>query len=166
MCRYTFLVGKPPFETKSLKETYSKIRKNDYFIPPKISSAAQMLIVRLLRADPKERPTPQQALTDDFFTSGYMPSRLPTSCLTTAPRFTSVDKVVGLQQRKPLSLVNLKGDMAGETPQKANTELTKSKPVGRAVVGAPSNTPGVRLGDEASPCELRKIKINILFKQF
>jgi polo-like kinase 1 len=146
---YTLLVGKPPFETKSLKETYSKIRKNDYFIPPKISNAAQMLIVRLLRADPNERPTPEQALTDEFFTSGYMPPRLPTSCLTTAPRFTSVEQYVGLQ-RKPLSLVN-KGEKDVEMVKKANTELAKSKPAGAMGMSGSSRTPGVRTGEEACP---------------
>ena len=30
---YTMLVGKPPFETQSLKETYSKIKRNEYIIP-------------------------------------------------------------------------------------------------------------------------------------
>merc|ERR1712088_717777 len=30
---YTLLVGKPPFETNSLKETYSRIKKNEYIIP-------------------------------------------------------------------------------------------------------------------------------------
>lgn len=31
--RYTLLVGKPPFETTCLKETYVRIKKNDYTIP-------------------------------------------------------------------------------------------------------------------------------------
>lgn len=33
MCRYTLLVGKPPFETSCLKETYIRIKKNEYTIP-------------------------------------------------------------------------------------------------------------------------------------
>lgn len=32
-CRYTLLVGKPPFETSCLKETYNRIKKNSYTIP-------------------------------------------------------------------------------------------------------------------------------------
>lgn len=31
--RYTLLVGKPPFETSCLKETYNRIKKNNYSIP-------------------------------------------------------------------------------------------------------------------------------------
>ncbi len=31
--RYTLLVGKPPFETSCLKETYIRIKKNEYTVP-------------------------------------------------------------------------------------------------------------------------------------
>lgn len=31
--RYTLLVGKPPFETSCLKETYLRIKNNEYSIP-------------------------------------------------------------------------------------------------------------------------------------
>ena len=30
---YTLLVGKPPFETESLKETYKRIKTCEYVIP-------------------------------------------------------------------------------------------------------------------------------------
>ena len=116
-----------------------------------------MLIVRLLRADPTERPSPEQALTDEFFTCGYMPPRLPTSCLTTAPRFTSVEQHVGLQ-RKPLSLVN-KGEKDVEVVKKANTELTNGKPAGPMGLGGSSRTPGVRMGEEPSPCEFDALTV-------
>lgn len=33
MPRYTLLVGKPPFETSCLKDTYIRIKKNEYTIP-------------------------------------------------------------------------------------------------------------------------------------
>ena len=42
-------IGKPPFETSSLKDTYTKIKRNDYYIPPRVSTQAQILIVKLLR---------------------------------------------------------------------------------------------------------------------
>ncbi|CAF4432273.1 unnamed protein product, partial [Adineta steineri] len=50
---YTLLLGKPPFETSSLKDTYSKIRKNDYLIPEnRISREVVLLIQRCLRHEP------------------------------------------------------------------------------------------------------------------
>ncbi len=70
-CRYTLLLGKPPFETSSLKDTYTRIRKNEYHIPPsRVSASARNLIQRLLQADPLLRPTMDQVLADEFFTTG------------------------------------------------------------------------------------------------
>ena len=68
---YTLLVGKPPFETSCLKETYTRIKRNEYHIPSsKVSSAAKSLIQRLLHADPTKRPGMEQVLQDEFFVSG------------------------------------------------------------------------------------------------
>ncbi|XP_033112902.1 serine/threonine-protein kinase PLK1-like [Anneissia japonica] len=101
---YTLLVGKPPFETSSLKDTYMRIKKNEYYIPSKVSSCARSLIQRLLKNDPSLRPSVETLLHDEFFTSGYMPPRLPTSCLTMAPRFANNGPAV--QTRKPLLELN------------------------------------------------------------
>ena len=76
-CRYTLLIGKPPFETDSLKETYHKIRHNDYRIPNHISLEAKALITKLLRQDPSTRPTATEILSDPFFLSGFTPAKLP-----------------------------------------------------------------------------------------
>lgn len=84
---YTLLVGKPPFETSSLKETYSRIKRNEYYIPSKVGPVAQKLIVKMLRPEPMNRPTMQEIIQDEFFTSGYLPSCLPPSSLSMAPRF-------------------------------------------------------------------------------
>lgn len=46
---YTLLVGKPPFETQSLKETYERIKKNEYHIPSRVGPLAKKLIMRLLQ---------------------------------------------------------------------------------------------------------------------
>ncbi|XP_071955644.1 serine/threonine-protein kinase PLK1-like [Antedon mediterranea] len=101
---YTLLVGKPPFETTCLKDTYMKIKKNDYYIPSKVSSPARSLIQRLLKNDPTMRPSVGGLLCDDFFQSGYLPPRLPTSCLTMAPRFANCTS--SAQTRKPLLDLN------------------------------------------------------------
>ena len=67
--RYTLLIGRPPFETSSLKDTYTKIRKGEYVIPAtKVSSDARKLISHMLQIDPSLRPTPQQILLSDFLT--------------------------------------------------------------------------------------------------
>ena len=84
---FTLLCGKPPFETNSLSETYKRIKRGEYYVPSHISKNAKVLIDKLLVQDPTLRPTAQQTLQSAFLTTGYCPSRLPISCLTTAPYF-------------------------------------------------------------------------------
>jgi serine/threonine protein kinase len=85
---YTLLVGKPPFESESLKETYVRIKNNEYHLPSRLSTAARCIIRDMLAPKPEMRPTVNDLLKYDFFTHGYLPERLPTSCLTTAPKFS------------------------------------------------------------------------------
>jgi len=117
---FTLLVGKPPFETTSLKDTYNKIKRNDYFVPPRVSTNAQMLIVKLLRPDPSQRPTAEQCLREDFFTTGYTPKSLPVSCLMMPPHFDT--NITRMEARKPLR------EMGPNTPgQKTATNAASAK---------------------------------------
>uniref|UniRef100_A0A915BKY6 Aurora kinase n=6 Tax=Parascaris univalens TaxID=6257 RepID=A0A915BKY6_PARUN len=52
---YEFLVGRPPFESKTSSETYKLILKVRYDFPPHISLDARDLISKLLRRRPEER---------------------------------------------------------------------------------------------------------------
>ncbi|VDL76811.1 unnamed protein product [Nippostrongylus brasiliensis] len=90
---YTLLFGRPPFETKSLKETYSRIKMNQYRVPSTAGQVVSHLIQSLLAADPAKRPTVKQVLAHEFFRCGYMPTRLPISCLTMAPKFNRHSEV-------------------------------------------------------------------------
>nr|XP_060642429.1 serine/threonine-protein kinase PLK1 isoform X2 [Anolis sagrei ordinatus] len=103
---YTLLVGKPPFETSCLKETYIRIKNNDYTIPQNVNPVASNLIRKMLRSDPAARPTVDELLGEEFFTTGYTPSRLPTTCLTVPPRFSLAPTSLDLTTRKPLTVVN------------------------------------------------------------
>lgn len=100
---YTLLVGKPPFETNSLKETYAKITKCDYNLPPNLHKNASTLINMMLQCDPKKRPQVSEIMRADFFTTGYMPKKLPASCLTMAPRFDSINYRESISNRRPLN---------------------------------------------------------------
>jgi len=104
---YTLLVGKPPFETQTLKDTYNRIRKNEYHIPSRVGPLANSLIVRLLQDDPKKRPLIDAMLRDDFMCLGYMPTNLPVSCLTMAPRFDAKpnQNLIAIR-REPLMQLN------------------------------------------------------------
>ncbi|KAL9979360.1 hypothetical protein ACROYT_G017013 [Oculina patagonica] len=104
---YTLLVGKPPFETSSLKDTYQRIKRNEYYIPSKVSHTAQLLIIKLLRPDPATRPNLREVLEDDFF-KGFTPSRMPVSSLTMVPRFAAGSSASNLlaASRRPLNELN------------------------------------------------------------
>jgi polo-like kinase 1 len=55
---YTLLIGKPPFESTSVKSTYKRIRQNSYSFPDNvpISPAAKALITRILASKPGTPP--------------------------------------------------------------------------------------------------------------
>ncbi|KAJ8257967.1 hypothetical protein GJAV_G00191680 [Gymnothorax javanicus] len=52
---YEFLVGKPPFETKSHEETYRKISRVEFTYPDHVSPESRDLISRLLKHNPLHR---------------------------------------------------------------------------------------------------------------
>ncbi|XP_023209818.1 aurora kinase C-like isoform X2 [Centruroides sculpturatus] len=52
---YEFLVGKPPFESESINETYMRIARVDLRFPSHVSEGAQDLIRKLLKRDPASR---------------------------------------------------------------------------------------------------------------
>uniref|UniRef100_A0A8D8X9N0 polo kinase n=1 Tax=Cacopsylla melanoneura TaxID=428564 RepID=A0A8D8X9N0_9HEMI len=104
---YTLLVGKPPFETSTLKETYTRIKKVEYKLPATLKKPAAYMIKKMLLLDPIQRPTVKQLLDYEFF-HDYCPSSLPASCLMTAPRFDSVTTGgFNSPRRKPLTERNM-----------------------------------------------------------
>ncbi|XP_014677726.1 PREDICTED: serine/threonine-protein kinase PLK2-like [Priapulus caudatus] len=86
---YALLVGRPPFETATLKDTYARISANRYTLPSYLSSSARSLIIQLLNPDPSLRPTLDATLQHPFFSSGLLPKSLPGSCCTHQPKFPS-----------------------------------------------------------------------------
>lgn len=109
---YTLLAGQPPFETKSLKDTYSKIRKCDYRLPSTVRKAAAEMIIAMLQSNPDKRPTIGQLLSYEFLAQGPIPKSLPYSCLTTAPRGEVLENLQKTS-RRPLTEVN-GGGLIGE----------------------------------------------------
>ena len=71
---YTLVVGKPPFETDDLKNTYKKIRTNEYTIPEFVPIETKVFIDKMLRLNPKERPSMNEILKDSFLTQNYIQS--------------------------------------------------------------------------------------------
>lgn len=105
---FTLLVGQPPFETKTLKDTYSKIKKCDYRLPQSLRKNAAEMIVAMLQSDPERRPSVQECLDYDFIKNHFIPKSLPTSCLTCEPRSDQLEggeRELGVN-RKPLIEIN------------------------------------------------------------
>ncbi|XP_046372425.2 serine/threonine-protein kinase PLK1-like isoform X2 [Haliotis rufescens] len=108
---YALLVGRPPFETSTLKETYLRITENSYTLPNSLSNSAKNLIRKCLSPDPARRPTLDDLLADEYFTCGYMPRTLtPTAC-STVPKFPVYTKF-----NRPLSYAvpDTKNDAMGK----------------------------------------------------
>lgn len=127
---YTLLVGKPPFETTSLRETYARIKQVQYKIPMHINSTAMSMITNMLQGNPSKRPPISKLMKDPFFSCGFMPTSLPLSCLSMAPRLDTLE----LYNRKPLSEKNMNvgGDGQDFVFRVPNSPARKTKPADSA----------------------------------
>lgn len=137
---YTLLVGKPPFETNSLRETYAKIRRCEYTLPQSLTPCSAQMLNKMLQPEPSKRPTVRQLLEMEFMVNGYCPKELPASCLTMQPRF---DNLMEMSSRKPLIEVN-----QGDTIVR---QLVK-KPEHRQSVFGSSSGPQVETTATAAQC--------------
>uniref|UniRef100_A0A8C4WJ52 Serine/threonine-protein kinase PLK4 n=1 Tax=Gopherus evgoodei TaxID=1825980 RepID=A0A8C4WJ52_9SAUR len=71
---YTLLIGKPPFDTDTVKNTLNKVVLADYEMPTFLSGEAQDLVHRLLRKNPADRLSLSSVL-DHPFMSRYNSAR-------------------------------------------------------------------------------------------
>ncbi|NXL25610.1 PLK2 kinase, partial [Setophaga kirtlandii] len=84
---YTMLLGRPPFETTNLKETYRCIREARYSLPSSLLAPAKHLIASMLSKNPEDRPSLDEIIRHEFFLQGFTPDRLSASCCHTVPDF-------------------------------------------------------------------------------
>ena len=85
---YTLLIGKPPFETDDVKETYSRIRNVDYEFPDHvmICPTAKDLISNILVSNPKQRLDIHEVENHPFLNGpGFIPKTLCSSLLACPP---------------------------------------------------------------------------------
>ena len=87
---YTLLIGKPPFETEDVKETYKKITADNYEFPSNvfISDEAKNFIKEILVIDPNKRLTPDKMLKHPFMTITPLPKEMPTYTLANPPKIS------------------------------------------------------------------------------
>jgi serine/threonine protein kinase len=83
---YTMLIGRPPFQTKDVKEIYKRIRDNAYEFPEgvEVSPQAINLISSILVGDPSKRPSLKQIMEHNWFKS-YIPQSIPVTAFMVPP---------------------------------------------------------------------------------
>ncbi|CAB1335253.1 unnamed protein product [Coregonus sp. 'balchen'] len=69
---YAFLMGRPPFDTDTVKHTLNKVVLGEYDMPSHVSQEAQDLIRQLLRKDPAQRPSLSAVLEHPFMTQSLL----------------------------------------------------------------------------------------------
>ncbi|XP_044230652.1 serine/threonine-protein kinase PLK4 isoform X2 [Thunnus albacares] len=69
---YAFLMGRPPFDTDTVKHTLSKVVLGEYEMPNHVSLEAQDLIHQLLQRDPAQRPSLSAVLDHPFMTQSLL----------------------------------------------------------------------------------------------
>uniref|UniRef100_A0A8C7XCQ2 Serine/threonine-protein kinase PLK4 n=1 Tax=Oryzias sinensis TaxID=183150 RepID=A0A8C7XCQ2_9TELE len=69
---FAFLMGRPPFDTDTVKHTLSKVVLGDYEMPTHVSVEAQDLIDHLLQKDPAHRPSLSAVLDHPFMTKSLL----------------------------------------------------------------------------------------------
>ncbi|CAH1775220.1 unnamed protein product [Owenia fusiformis] len=106
---YALLVGRPPFETATLKETYNRITHNKYSIPPHLSLEAKKLIKALLSNNPEDRPTLEEIPLHPFFLSGFEPKHLSDSACVSAPKFPITSLISSNRQKSNADPANQDG---------------------------------------------------------
>ena len=120
---YTFVVGKPPYETSDVKTTYKRIRANAYSFPDHVVLSPQVkdLIRSILVVDPEKRPSLQTILAHPWFTQNNIPRSLPTSALTMPPNLEVLEN-------RRLGAASLSGALtsrgSGDTMTAASTAAT------------------------------------------
>ena len=131
---YIFIVGKPPFETNDLKQTYKRIKSIQFDFPEDvhISTAAKNLIRRLLVRDPKKRPSLNDILMDDFFNMGALiPKLMPSASMACPPSLDYIRKFMPNADENGICHLHDKKDKNLEE-NNASEEKKEENPIGES----------------------------------
>ncbi|XP_071953390.1 serine/threonine-protein kinase PLK1-like isoform X1 [Antedon mediterranea] len=145
---YTMLVGRPPFETTSLKETYTRIKHNKYTFPDTLSYDSKDIIALLLTSEPEDRPSLEEILLHDFFVSGYTPEVLSPTVFSTAPHFPTTKVLMsdssGEIVRNEFCRLRRESTMKHDNMEAAMTEMRAAREKNSHLVSGTSTTPRLR----------------------
>ncbi|KAN0127753.1 Protein kinase-like domain containing protein [Lactarius tabidus] len=112
---YTFVIGRPPFQTKDVKEVYQHTRDNQYEFPSHrdISVDVRELMQQILTPHPQERPSLHDIVDHGFFTCAIVPGYIPISARDMPPDFRHISPPVSQANLSYLrQACQLDGDVA------------------------------------------------------
>uniref|UniRef100_A0AAY4DHG1 Serine/threonine-protein kinase PLK n=1 Tax=Denticeps clupeoides TaxID=299321 RepID=A0AAY4DHG1_9TELE len=143
---YTMLMGRPPFETTNLKETYRCIREARYTVPSTASLPAKQLISSMLAKAPEDRPRLEDIMRHEFFSQGFMPEYLPPSSCHTVPDFHVSSPAKSFFKKAAAALFGGKKDKAKYLEALSELPLCgapdwSAREVGRCRVKPPTRDP-------------------------
>ncbi|XP_001602402.2 serine/threonine-protein kinase PLK1 isoform X1 [Nasonia vitripennis] len=123
---YVLLVGQPPFDSSTLKETYSRICNHRYkeLDDTMASRAGQELVRWLLQPNPELRLPLDLVKEHPYLTQEYVPSTLPDSCCYQAPRLPFAEKTSALTSFS--SSLNFSPAQRNINQQQANPQLVQA----------------------------------------
>lgn len=125
---YALLLGRPPFESDTVDETYRRIKSNQYDFPKQIplSAEGKQLIKILLDPNPKTRITLQQLKIHPFLANQNIPAVMPAYTISLPPQSNFLRQYVSEQHIKlavyPRKISALTG-MPEEANSNSNTNL-------------------------------------------
>jgi len=132
---YIFIVGKPPFETKDIKQTYKRIKSAQFDFPEDvhISTTAKNLIKRILVRDPKKRPSLNDILMDDFFNMGALiPKLMPSASMACPPSLDYIRKFMPNADENGICHLHDKEDKDKNLEENISEEKKEQSPTGES----------------------------------
>ncbi|KAJ3204106.1 hypothetical protein HDU67_009773, partial [Dinochytrium kinnereticum] len=131
---YTVLTGKPPFDSKVVKNTLDKVTRAEYTLPDHLSASARDLIQKLLMKEPQKRLPLAQVMRHPWFSPSLPRQRLsvlnnspPTS--TPSPTATSSTSTPTMtQDKRTMSALEATG-ANGEEDRPSSFSTTRLKPI-------------------------------------
>ena len=128
---YTLVIGKPPFETENVKETYRRIKQCSYKFPDHIKASDEVkdLISKILVKNPTKRLTLDEIMKHPFLGEGEgVPLKIPPSWLKNPNSAQEIEKYCNLGKKKESNTQSTRNMMmtdVGSTIKSRHQSTTK-----------------------------------------
>ena len=128
---WALIFGRPPFETKDIKQTYDKIRSANFSFPgTKISKELRDLFEKIFVVDPSKRFTVNEILCHPFLKAEEIPLQLSPKCLESAPSASLMKELLAQGRARKLSVMKTAPEPKSETrPRRAEALAPAAKPL-------------------------------------